>query len=423
MKLTFWHYDRYPTAPGVYLGVFPQRGHKIIWVEGTTAERGGLKRWQEDGVERWIVARRRDATGRRPWVVIRNRVFKLRGFLRKVRLLWQLASEQPDVLQVRELVTEGLVAWVAARRFGVRFAFYFDYPHYEARLHEWDRLGRSALLGRWTARWWMFWRDFLLRRADLVLPISEAMRDRLHDRLGLRPERMQVFPVGVDRELWEEVGRVAPLDLDGLDLDRPVVGYMGNLAAIRDPAFLLDVVEEVLGARKDAQFLLIASVPEPVRLRLAASPYSGRVLEAGFRPRLEALRLLRHADVGLFPLPTKDPYGVFYTSSPLKVVEYLSAGVPVVSSRNGDAEQLLAASSGGVVVDNEVSAFAGAVLSLLDDPERARTMGQRGRDHVGAHRTFDALALPIEAAYERLIGARKETAPTRDAGSGARWAS
>ena len=423
MKLTLWHYDRYPTAPGVYLGVFPRRGHSIIWVEGTTAERGGLKRWREDGVERWEVARRCDATGRRPWVLIRNRLFKLRGFLRKVRLLWQLASEQPDVLQVRELVTEGLVAWLAARRFGVRFAFYFDYPHYEARLHEWDRLGRAAPLGRWTARWWMFWRDFLLRRADLVLPISDAMRDRLRDRLGIREERMQVFPVGVDRQLWEEVGRATPLDLEGLDPERPVVAYMGNLAAIRDPGFLLDVVDVVLRSREDAQFLLIASVPEAVRRRLAASPHAVRVVQAGFRPRLEALRLLRHADVGLFPLPTRDPYGVFYTSSPLKVVEYLTVGVPVVSSRNGDAERLLAASGGGVVVDNDVSAFAAAVLAILDDPEKSRAMGQHGREFVGAHRTFDALALPIEAAYERLLGVRKEAARPVDSGTGARWAS
>src|SRR5207244_522782 len=32
VRLVFWHTDRYPTAPGVYLGCFPRMGHRVTWV-------------------------------------------------------------------------------------------------------------------------------------------------------------------------------------------------------------------------------------------------------------------------------------------------------------------------------------------------------------------------------------------------------
>lgn len=421
--MLLWHHDPYPTAPGVYLGVFPKRGHRVLWAEGVTADRGGVRHWEEGGVERWEVARRRDRSGWAPVVLVWNRLSKLAGFVRKAWLLWRLAATRPDLIQVRDLVTEGFVGLLAARRFGIPFVFHFDYPRQESRLHQWDRTGQRAVLGRLWNRWWIARREDLLRHADLVIPISDAMCDRLVARLGLARTKLQAFPVGVDRSLWETLGCGAPEWAAGLEPGQPVVAYMGNLEPIREPGFLFDVVDEILRRRPEARFLLIAAVPPALRRRLQDSPFASRIVSVGFRPRAEALRMIRVARVALFPLPVEDPHGVFSTSSPLKVVEYMSAGVPVVASQNGDAEALLGASGGGVTVTNEIDAYVDAALALLDDPERARRMGASGRAHVGAHRTFEALAEPLEAAYERLLARRSGDASGAAVPGGDRWAS
>jgi hypothetical protein len=113
--------------------------------------------------------------------------------------------------------------------------------------------------------------------------------------------------------------------------------------------------------------------------------------------------LLRAACVGIYPLPVDDRYGVNWSCSPLKVVEYMSAGLPVVSSRVRDAEDALAESGGGVCVESEAGAFADAVEAYLRDPERARLDGARGRAWVETHRLFEALAGNVEAAYWRML--------------------
>jgi glycosyltransferase involved in cell wall biosynthesis len=409
MKLVIWHYDPYPTAPGVYLGSFPARGHEVVWVTPEIGDRPGVCRRREGRVEHVEIVRRTDSSLPRPLAVLVNRLAKLVAFGRKWAVMREEARRGPDALQVRELLTEGFLAWIAARRYGTRFVYQFDYPHAEAQLHELDRAGRKAPLARWSARCQMALRDFLLRRADLVLPISEDMAARLTSRVGLSRSKMQVLPVGISAEDFAWAGQASPLALPGLDPARPVVAYMGNLWPIRRPEFLLAVAAEILRREPRAQFLLIGGSNPLVDRQLAAFPYPERLVRAGRRPRDEVLSLLKHATVALFPLPVDDdPYAIFTTSSPLKVVEYLSAGVPVVSSRVGDAVRLLGGSGGGVCVDNRVEDFAEAVLALLADPERARRMGAAGRAYVGRHRVFDVLAAEVEPAYLRL---RPDRAP------------
>ena len=83
---------------------------------------------------------------------------------------------------------------------------------------------------------------------------------------------------------------------------------------------------------------------------------------------------------------------------------------------------VLESSGGGVIVGQSVEEFAAATLDLLRDPARARRMGAAGREWVGRHRLFDALAAAIEPGYERLL-AGGTPAERRAAGTTGSWVS
>jgi phosphatidylinositol alpha-1,6-mannosyltransferase len=151
-----------------------------------------------------------------------------------------------------------------------------------------------------------------------------------------------------------------------------------------------------------SRFLVVGRMTDAVREQLRGRAIAGRI-QFAFVPYGEVPALLRAARVGLYSLPVDDPYGVNWSCSPLKVVEYMSVGLPVVASRVLDAQDALAASGGGVCVASEPSAFADAVAGYLGDPERARRDGAQGRAWVEAHRLFDVLAVSVEAAYRRLL--------------------
>jgi glycosyltransferase involved in cell wall biosynthesis len=304
---------------------------------------------------------------------------------------------------VRDLVTEGLLALWAARRHGVRFAYQLDHPHFEGRLVDLDLGGRGRAFERLALRSWILLRRMVLQGADLVFPISVAMGEILRDRERVDPRRMVVFPVGISRATFER-GASGPVDARVAALqDRPTVCYLGNLDLRRDPGLLFRIFEEVARRVPASRFLVVAGLADAVRDRLRGLSVAERIQFIPFVPYDEVPALLRAARVGIYALPVDDRYGVNWSCSPLKVVEYMSVGLPVVASRVRDAEDALGQSGGGVCVANEPGAFAEAVERYLRDPELARREGARGRAWVETHRLFDVLARDVEAAYRRLL--------------------
>jgi glycosyltransferase involved in cell wall biosynthesis len=114
----------------------------------------------------------------------------------------------------------------------------------------------------------------------------------------------------------------------------------------------------------------------------------------------EVATWLGRARIGLVPLlPTPS----FVKSVPIKLFEYMRAGLPVVASDFGCMRDVLRETGCGLLVPPEdPAALASAVQALLDDPERAREMGRRGRAAVLAKYNWDSEARELLALYERL---------------------
>jgi glycosyltransferase involved in cell wall biosynthesis len=184
------------------------------------------------------------------------------------------------------------------------------------------------------------------------------------------------------------------------------VCYLGNLEIRRGPGLILRIFEEVAQRVPESRFLLVARLTDAVRDLVRGRPVEKHLQFVPFVPYEEVPSLLRAARVGLYSIPVDDAHGVNWSCSPLKVVEYMAVGLPVVASRVLDAEDALERSGGGVCVDNDPRAFGEAIEAYLKDPERARRDGERGRAWVGSHRLFDVLAVGVQAAYRQLLEGR-----------------
>lgn len=90
-----------------------------------------------------------------------------------------------------------------------------------------------------------------------------------------------------------------------------------------------------------------------------------------------------------------------------KLLELLHAGVPVVASRVGQAQEYIADGVTGVLVppDNG-GAMAQAVLALLNDPQRARKLGQAGQRYVIEQFAWPRLAHTLEHGYAQCVARR-----------------
>jgi glycosyltransferase involved in cell wall biosynthesis len=119
---------------------------------------------------------------------------------------------------------------------------------------------------------------------------------------------------------------------------------------------------------------------------------------AGPVPVREMTAYLQCADVVIAPYPPMLEHKI---ASPTKSVEGLLAGRPVVGSAEVDEHAvILQESGGGVCVTWDKQQFAAAVVSLLEQPERRRRMGEQGRHWALTNRTYSHLTDYLERILE-----------------------
>lgn len=159
---------------------------------------------------------------------------------------------------------------------------------------------------------------FCLSRADVVIAVSTALADRWR----ATGATVEVIPNGVDMGGYSEADPAYPVP--DIDLPRPVVGVVGHLSSRIDIGLL-----EALAAAGLSLLLVGGRDPrwEPERFRRLTA--SSNVTWVGLQPAAAVPTYLRVIDVGITPyLDTEFNRASF----PLKTLEYLAAGLPVVST-------------------------------------------------------------------------------------------
>jgi glycosyltransferase involved in cell wall biosynthesis len=124
----------------------------------------------------------------------------------------------------------------------------------------------------------------------------------------------------------------------------------------------------------------------------------------GFVPNAEALRLVEGSLAGLSLLQDEEN---FRHSMPTKVAEYMSRGVPVVTTPLPLAVELVEAGECGFVVPfNDPQAAAEAVLNLDTDPDLRVKMGLRAHEYALGHLAWPPHAAAFVAQLEAWAAER-----------------
>jgi glycosyltransferase involved in cell wall biosynthesis len=96
-----------------------------------------------------------------------------------------------------------------------------------------------------------------------------------------------------------------------------------------------------------------------------------------------------------------------YEGSPLSVMEYMEAGLPVVATRVGGVPDIVVdGETGFLVPPRDPAAVAEAVSRLLEEPELAQAMGEAGRKRRRNEFDLAATVRRIEELYEELYAGK-----------------
>jgi glycosyltransferase involved in cell wall biosynthesis len=215
--------------------------------------------------------------------------------------------------------------------------------------------------------------------ADIVLTPSQITADRLQAR-GVDAARLHVIPNGAD----------VPVTPAPPPPDRPerYLLYFGALqpwqgvdTALRAFARLLDI---------DGLELVICASVHHRRAKAYRKPADKLELADRVRwhfalPEDELAAWREHALLSLAPLRDCSR-NVTQGCAPLKIIESMAAGVPVVTSDLPVVRELMAdGEHGRLVAPDRPGELARAIRVLLDYPDRRTLMGAAARAHAAAH--------------------------------------
>jgi glycosyltransferase involved in cell wall biosynthesis len=246
----------------------------------------------------------------------------------------------------------------------------------------------------------------LLPAAALIFVQSRQMRADIA-RQGIDAAKMRAVPMGVGKECVKSAEKGDRFEMEG-----PVVCYVGTMIRVRRLEFLVDAFAEVLSSCGDAKLVMVGGETDEDRAALRRHAdtlgIADRVVFTGWVSREEAWKWVRTANVCVSPF---FPTPILNSTSPTKLVEYLSQGTPVVANEHPEQTAVINESGGGIVTPYEASAFATGIVTLLQNPQLARSMGERGKQYVSQNRTYAVIARGVDEIYQRTFKTKRDALP------------
>jgi glycosyltransferase involved in cell wall biosynthesis len=185
------------------------------------------------------------------------------------------------------------------------------------------------------------------------------------------------------------------------------VVFLGSFRAWHGVLDFVKAAAMLLALGRDCQFVLIGDGPERAAAERLAAAWPGRFSFTGAVAYEAVPQLLAGAAIGVAPFNTA-PHPALRTAgffwSPLKVYEYMAAGLPVVTANIGPLSQVIRDGQEGLLyAEGDIAGLAGAIMRLLDDPAAARAMGARARARVAAHYSWARHCEELEHILLALI--------------------
>lgn len=243
------------------------------------------------------------------------------------------------------------------------------------------------VLERWCASW-----------SDALVTVSQAdIRKGLAAGIGAA-ERYHLIRSAIPLEAFDPslYDRLEVRRSLGLPPEAPVVGNVGRFSPQKNPLAWVQVAARIAQERPQVHFLLVGDGPlrPQVEEHLARHGLMGRTVLTGLRR--DVPRLLAAMD--LFLLTS------LWEGLPRVVPQALAMRLPLVAfGVDGLVEAVPEGECGYLLPPGDKNGLAQRCVALLDDPDRRRALGERGRCLALAHYDLRQMITRLEVLYEGLL--------------------
>ncbi|PYH01707.1 glycogen synthase [Arthrobacter stackebrandtii] len=252
--------------------------------------------------------------------------------------------------------------------------------------------------------------------AAAIIAVSDGMRkDILRSYPDVDPAKVKVIHNGIDVAAWQRDEKDDVVRSLGIDPDRPSVVWVGRVTRQKGVPYLLKAAASL---PPEVQLVLCAGAADTPALGAEVNELieglkaqrDGVIVIERMLPRAELIQVLSHATV--FACPSiYEPLGIVN-------LEAMACGAAVVASATGGIPEVVAHGETGLLVPLEqvsdgtgtpldpekfVADFAAAMIEVVNDPARARAMGEKGRQRATDLFSWESIVEQTLDVYQSVL--------------------
>jgi glycosyltransferase involved in cell wall biosynthesis len=304
-------------------------------------------------------------------------------------------KERYDIIQVRDDVFGALLALHIKRKYKIPFIFQYSFPKGLYKIRK--RKNYSYFFGILESSI----TKYILRRADMIFPISKWMKEELA-RENIPKSRMMPLPMSANPEIFSQ--RNSEINVkEKYSLDGQIILYLGEMSKQRQLCTMIRAFSEARAHKNNIKLLMVGdgNGRKDLEELVLTLGMKDDVIFTGQVPFSEVPHYIASAYTCISFVPPLDIYKV---SSPTKMFEYMSMGKPVLANEEiPEQKEVIVDSGGGILVKFNEKSLSDGIVEILNNPEKANRMGKKGREWIVKNRSYENMARKVEKIYLKLM--------------------
>jgi glycosyltransferase involved in cell wall biosynthesis len=228
-----------------------------------------------------------------------------------------------------------------------------------------------------------------LRRVDCVVVVSEKMKEYVMANYHLQPTNVVVVPPG---------GRPHTNDIKK-NPSPPKVIYSGLVAHREHVDLFVNSMPLVQEKLKSAKFYITKKGEALTKIRRLAKKLKLNPTFFWYPHEKDFLKFLSSCHIGVLPSSNDLPRKM---GTPVKLFDYLSAGLPVVANDIGSWTNIIKEEKVGITTEDDPADFASGILELAENKKLLTEYGYRSLDLIARKYNWDKSAKTLFDTYGKL---------------------
>jgi len=271
-----------------------------------------------------------------------------------------------DLVVCQDPFLTGLTGWIIKKRFKVPLLIHFHGDFWQNKYWLIEK-------GRWWFNWFfLILSKFIVKRADGIRVVSSGIKDKLVKK-GINKRKIKVISTPVDLEKFVYCDPVRVKEFRENHKDRKVIINVGRKDPSKDYKTLYQAINLVYQDYKKLAFWQIGSndyLPGKIKAD------ENLIATSVDKVNQKELTDYYHASDIYVSSSCSESFGKV-------LIEAMAAGLPVVATATTGSKEIIKDGENGFLVPiGDSDALAKKILFLLNNPDKAKKMGQAGRKMI-----------------------------------------